>query len=112
VKSEKLEELNNGWSLVFTKPGWFTGAAYVSSKTRRKSCGLKMILSQRKRPVVRKPLAASLPVAARCMHCRIVLRFGRWWRLALGFNGDIFQFLGSRMFSGTPWTFYKKGCIL
>jgi len=51
VNGEKLAELNDGWSLVFTKAGWFTGAASVSSEARGKSCGLKMFLSQGNRPV-------------------------------------------------------------
>jgi hypothetical protein len=46
VNGEKREELNNGFSLVFTKAGWFTGTASVSYETRTKSCGPKMILSQ------------------------------------------------------------------
>ena len=48
VNGEKLAELNDSWSLVFTKAGWFKGAASVSSKARGKSCGLKMFLSQGK----------------------------------------------------------------
>jgi hypothetical protein len=46
VNGEKLEELKEGWSLVFTKAGWFTGAASVFPEARGKSCGLKMFLSQ------------------------------------------------------------------
>jgi hypothetical protein len=64
VNGEKLTELNDGWSLVFTKAGWFTGATSVSSEVTGKSCGLKMFLSQGKRPVARKPLVAISPVAA------------------------------------------------
>jgi len=64
VNGEKLAELNDGPSLVFTKAGWFRGAASVSSEARGKSCGLKMFLSQGKRPVAGKPLAAISPVAA------------------------------------------------
>jgi len=37
----------------------------VSSEARGISCGLKMFLSQGKRPVAQKPLAAISPVAAR-----------------------------------------------
>ena len=65
VNDEKLAELNDGWSLVFTKAGWFTGAVPVSSEARGKSCGLKIFLSQGKRPIARKPLAAISSVAAR-----------------------------------------------
>ena len=65
VNSETLVDMNDGWSLVFTKAGWFTGAASVFSQTRRKSCGRKKLLSQRKRPVSRKPLTSISPVAAR-----------------------------------------------
>ena len=65
VNGEKLAELNDGWSLVFTKAVWFTGVASVSSEARGKSRGLKMFLSQGKRPVARKPLSAISPVAAR-----------------------------------------------
>jgi hypothetical protein len=63
---EKLE-LNDGSSLVFTKAGWFTGAVSVFPDARRKSCGLKMFMSQGKRPVARQPLAAVSPVAA-CLY--------------------------------------------
>ena len=42
VNGEKLAKLNDGWSPVFTKAGWFTGAASVSTEARGKSCGLKM----------------------------------------------------------------------
>jgi hypothetical protein len=65
VKGEKLAELDDGLSQVFTEVVWFTGAACVSSEDRGKSCGLKMFLSQGKRPVARKPLAAISHVAAR-----------------------------------------------
>jgi hypothetical protein len=54
VNNEKLAELDDGWSLVFTEAGWFTRA---SSEVRGKSHGLKMFLSQGKRPVTQKPLA-------------------------------------------------------
>ena len=37
----------------------------MSSEARGKSCGLKMFLSQGKRPVARQPLAVISPVAAR-----------------------------------------------
>jgi len=65
MKRKKLAELNDGWSLVFNKAAWFTGAASVSSEARGNSCGLRMFLSQRKRPVARKPLTANSPVVAR-----------------------------------------------
>jgi len=65
VKGENLAELNDGQSLVFTKAGWFTGAASLSSEDRGKSYDLKMFLSQGKRPVARTPLAAISPVVAR-----------------------------------------------
>jgi len=65
VNGEKLAELNDGRSLVFTKAGWFTRAASLSFEDRGKSYGLKMFLSQGKRPVARKPLATISPVAAR-----------------------------------------------
>jgi len=61
----KKSELNDGRALVFTKAGWFTGAASVSSEARGKSWGLKMFLSQAKRSAARKPLPAISPVAAR-----------------------------------------------
>ena len=65
VNGEKITELNDGWSLVFTKAGWLTRAASVFSEAKGKSYGLKMFLSQRKRPVARKPLAAISPFSAR-----------------------------------------------
>jgi hypothetical protein len=65
VNGKKLAELNYGWSLVFIKAGWFTGSAFLSSEDRRKSYGLKMFLSQGKRPVARKQLAAISPIVAR-----------------------------------------------
>jgi len=65
VNGEKLTELNDICWLVFIKAGRFTGAASVSSEARAKSCGLKVFLSQGKRPVARKPLATISPVAAR-----------------------------------------------
>jgi hypothetical protein len=125
VNGETLAELNNGWSLVFIKAGWFTGAASLSSEDRGKSYGLKVFLSQEKRPVARKPLAAVSLVyctaqthenisiemqasLAACMHYRRVRQFGRRWRLALGVNGTIFQFLNSRMSSGAPWKLYPR----
>ena len=49
----------------------------MSSEARGKACGLKMFLSQGKRPVTRQPLAGILPVHLACMQCRIVRRFGR-----------------------------------
>jgi hypothetical protein len=60
VNGEKLEELNDDRSLVFTKAGWFTGAASVFPDARGKSCGLK-------RPVARQPFTAVAPVAA-CLY--------------------------------------------
>jgi hypothetical protein len=48
---EKLTGLIDGWSLVYNKARWFTGAASVSPEARRKSCGLKMFLSHGKTPV-------------------------------------------------------------
>ena len=72
VNGEKWTELNDGWSLVFTKAGWFTGAASVFSEARGKSCDLKIFLSQGKMPAARKPLASISPVAARLYavpHC-------------------------------------------
>ena len=65
VNGEKLPELNDAWSLVFTKAGWFTGATSLSSEDRGKSYGRKMFLSQGKRPVARNSLATISPVAAR-----------------------------------------------
>ena len=65
MNGEKLTELNDDRSLVFTKAGWFTGVASLSSEDRGKAYGLKMSLSQGKRPVARKPLAAISPVADR-----------------------------------------------
>ena len=65
VSGEKLAELNDGWLLVFTIAGWFTGAAFLFSENREKSYGLKMCLSQGKRLFARKPLAAISPVAVR-----------------------------------------------
>jgi hypothetical protein len=67
VKGEKLEVLNDGWFLIFTKAGWFTGAASMFPDTRGKSCGLKMFMSQGKRPFGRQRLAAVAPVAA-CLY--------------------------------------------
>jgi len=65
VYGEKVTELSNGLSLVFTKAKWFTGAASVSSEARINSCVLNMFLSDGKRPVARQPLASIMPVAAR-----------------------------------------------
>jgi hypothetical protein len=69
VNGEKLEELNDDSSLVFTKAEWFKGAASVFPDARGKSCGLKMFMSQGKRPVALQPLAAVAPVAA-CLYFR------------------------------------------
>jgi len=65
VNGEKLTKQNDDLSLIFTKTGWFTGAASLSSEVRKKLCGLKKFLSQGKRPVGRQPLAVISPVAAR-----------------------------------------------
>jgi len=65
VNGEKLAELNDGLSLVYTNAGWFTGAASLSSEDRGKSYGLKMFLSQGQRAVALNPLAAISPIAAR-----------------------------------------------
>jgi hypothetical protein len=46
VDGEKLAELNDDGSLVFTKARWFTGTASVFSEAGGKSCGLKVFLSQ------------------------------------------------------------------
>jgi hypothetical protein len=64
VNGEKLEELKDGRSLVFTKAGWFTGTATVFPEVKRKSRGLNVFLSKGKRLVARKPLTAAAPVAA------------------------------------------------
>jgi hypothetical protein len=58
LNGEKLEEL------VFTKSGWFTGAISMFPDARGKSCGLKMFMSQGKRPVARQTVATVAPVAA------------------------------------------------
>jgi hypothetical protein len=50
VNGEKLAELDDGWLLVFTEAGWFTGKACVCSEDRGKSYDLKMFLSQENRP--------------------------------------------------------------
>ena len=60
ANSENLTEMNYRLSLVFTKTGWFAGAASVFSEGKRKSSGLKTFLSQRKTPVAKKPLARGL----------------------------------------------------
>jgi hypothetical protein len=44
VNGEKLEH-KDGWSLVFTKAGWFTGAASMFPDARGRSCGLMMFTS-------------------------------------------------------------------
>ena len=46
VNGEKLAQMNNARSMVFTITGPFTGASSVSSETRGNSCGLNMFLSQ------------------------------------------------------------------
>jgi len=51
VNGEKLAELNDGRSMVFTKAGRFTGESSVSSETRGNSCGLNMFLSQELLPI-------------------------------------------------------------
>jgi hypothetical protein len=64
MTGKKLAELTDGQSAVFNKARWFTEAPSVSTESRGKSC-LKMFLSQGKRPVAWKTLAAVSPVAAR-----------------------------------------------
>jgi hypothetical protein len=56
------KNLKDGWTLVFTKAGWFKGAASVFPEVRGKSCGLKIFSSQGKRLVARTPLDAVAPV--------------------------------------------------
>jgi hypothetical protein len=62
VNGEKLTELIVGWSLLFTKAGWFKGAASMFPEARGTSCGLKTLVSKEKMPVVRQALAAVVPV--------------------------------------------------
>jgi len=90
VNGEKSAELNDGWQLVFTKAGWCAGASSLFSEDRGKSYGLKVFLSQGKKPVTRKPLGAISLLQLACMHFRIVRQFDRQWQLALGVNGAIF----------------------
>jgi len=49
VNGEKITGLNNVWSLVFNKAGWFTGTASLWSEARRNLCSLKICLSQEKK---------------------------------------------------------------
>jgi hypothetical protein len=107
MNGDKIAELNHGWSLVFTKARWLTGAASMFPDDRGKSCGPNMFMSQGKRPVIRQPLTAVATVAT-CLCFRIVGQFGRVWRITLGLNGAIFQFLGNRLFSGAPWKLYPR----
>ena len=51
VNGEKLAELNDGKSMVFTIAGRFTEAPSVSTEAREEKCGLKMFLSQGLLPV-------------------------------------------------------------
>jgi hypothetical protein len=76
----------------------------VSSEARGKSCGLKMLLSQGKRPVARKPLAAILACCSSlvCIAELFANLVDGDDPPAVDLNGAIFQFLGSRMFSGAP----------
>ena len=64
MNGQKFAELNYGLLLVFTKARWLTAVASVSSEARENSRGLKMLLSQGRRPNVRKSLGAISPVAA------------------------------------------------
>jgi hypothetical protein len=99
VNSEKLTELNDGCSLVFTKAGWFTGAASVTSEARARLCGLKVFLSQGKKPVARQPLAVISLVCIAQLFAKLVDTDDT---PARGLNRAILQFLGSRRFSGAP----------
>jgi len=51
LNGEKLEQLNDGRSMVFTIATLFTGVSSVSSEARRESCGLNIFLSQELPPV-------------------------------------------------------------
>jgi hypothetical protein len=109
VNGEKWAEMSDDWSLVFTKTVWFTGVASVSSEDRGKSYGLKVFLSQGKRPGTRKPLCAISPVAARLYafpNSSPILVYSDnspWvWK------EPFFQFPGSRMFSGATWKLYPR----
>jgi hypothetical protein len=112
VDGEKLAEFNYGLSLVFTKAGWFTGAAPVFSEAREESCDLKMFLSQGKRLVARKSLPTVSPVAARLYAFPHSSPVGRRWRLAVGLNGAIFLFLYSKNIFRGPMKALSKVCIL
>jgi len=46
VNGEKLEQLNDGKSMVFTKAGRYTGASSLSPEARVETCRLKMFLSK------------------------------------------------------------------
>jgi len=51
VNGEKLEQLNDGKSMVFTVAARFTGASSVSPEARGEKCGLKKFLSQELLPI-------------------------------------------------------------
>jgi hypothetical protein len=64
-----------------------------------------MFLSQGKRPVARKPLAAVSQLAS--MYCLIIRQFYRERQLALGFKTAIFQFFTVEFFQGTHESFIQ-----
>jgi hypothetical protein len=77
----------------------------VSSEARGKSCSLKVLLSQGKRPVARQPLAVISLVAAAELFANLVDVDDS---PALSLNGAILKFLGSRTFSGGPRKLYPS----
>ena len=108
VNSEKLAEMNDGWSLVFTKAWWFTGAASVSSEARVEIVWSEDVLVTRKEACRPKAFSRSLA------YCSSLVCIAELFANlvdgddmpALGSNGVIFKFLGRRIFSGAPWKLY------
>ena len=110
VNNEKLTELNDGWSLVFTKAGWFTGAASVSSEAKREIVWSEDVLVTRKEAC---HLAAISCYLACCIS--LVCSAKLFTDLvdgddspAVGLNRAILQLLSSRMFSWAPWKLYPS----
>jgi hypothetical protein len=96
VNGENLEEMNDGWSLVLTKTGWFTGAAFIFPDALRKSCGLNMYMSPGKSllPGSHSPQSRLTQLA---FIFQTFCQFGRRWRIALGSVSWQYNVFGSPM---------------
>ena len=82
----------------------------MSSEARGKSCGLKMFLSQAKRPVAPKAFNRYLACCSSLVcTAKLLANLGDADSPALVLNGAIFQFLGSRIFFRGSMQALSKG---